>query len=106
MKMSEFSLVIGAPDQSFDCVVGGGAYTVRLIWNASRNFWTLHIGERNGKVITRTKITKNTPLLFASNDPRLPYGGDFMVIDTADNNDEPTLDSLGVGAKLYWVDYE
>lgn len=103
MNLNEFSIIAGQPDQSFDCVVDDKAYTIRLIWNASRKFWTFHIGERNGEVITRTKITKNTPMLAPSNDPRLPQGGDFIVLDTNDNNDEPTLDDLGVVGKLYWV---
>lgn len=106
MNLTEFSIIAGQPEQSFDCVVDDKAYTIKLVWNASRSFWTFNIGERNGEVITRTKITKNTPLLRPSNDPRLPQGGDFVVLDTADNNDEPTLDNLGVVAKLYWVIYE
>lgn len=87
---------------SFSCELEGVSYTFRFRWNDRDGAWFMEIGDGSGNtIISGIKVLLGLYLLNLASSSALPTG-DFVAIDTTDQDVDAGFEDLGRRIQIYY----
>lgn len=104
--IAEYISTYPDPYQTLDISIGKRAYTIRLRWNDTQEFWVMDMYDREfSPILLGIKLVKNFPLIHKHALTSLPTYGDLILLDRVKNDDRPTREGMGERFKLVYVDW-
>jgi hypothetical protein len=85
--------------------LSGSTYGIQYAWNARGRYWAFSMFKPDGsRLVSGVPVVLNTDLLAAvpPSLDRPPYP--LVVANTADGQDEPTLETLGTSCRIFYLD--
>lgn len=105
--MEILSVEAGIPFQDFAQRIAGADYNLELRWNFRREVWALNIldADRVQLYSISSLLVGSFPGLTVVHDRNFPLGA-FVMVDTAGESVEASLDSLGNRHQLVFLSGE
>lgn len=95
MALLEIPVRSDLPAYDFQIELEKVQYTLSFNWNARMKSWFMDIGDKDGNpLLSGLKMYASYPLKYKFKDTALPPG-EFLLLDTTNQNKDPQQDDLG-----------